>query len=44
MEASQNTSEEAFDTITTLNPLSQFGSDAKGITEGEALINAVIIV
>ena len=40
MEASQNTSKEASGTITTLNSLSQVATDAQGVTEDEALINA----
>ena len=43
-EASRNTSEETPDTMTTLNSLSQFASDAQDITEDIALLNALRIV
>ena len=43
-EASRNTSEEALERMTTLNSLSQFASDAQGITEDEALLNALHVV
>ena len=40
-EASRNTSEEAPDTMRTLNSLTQFASDAQGITEDIALLRAL---
>ena len=40
MEASQNACKEASGTITTLNSLSQVATEAQGVTEDEALINA----
>ena len=43
-EASQNTSEEAPDTMTTLNSLSQFASDAQGITEDIPLLKALCVI